>query len=72
MEDKNKEFITKMDIIASKLAAAYLTKIYISECTGFSGKTDVAEAFEDFYFTARNMESKYRRYKNWRGRIILK
>ena len=68
MEDKNKEFITKMDIIASKLAA----KIYISECTGFSGKIDVAEAFEDFYFTARNMESKYRRYKNWRGRIILK
>ena len=68
MEDKNKEFITKMDIIASKLAA----KIYISECTGFSGKTDVAGAFEDFYFTARDAESKYRRYKNWRGRTILK
>ena len=59
MEDKNKEFITKMDIIASKLAA----KIYISECTGFSDKICVAGAFEDFYFTARDAESKYRRYR---------
>ena len=63
MEDKNKEFITEMDIIVSKLAAAYLTKIYISECTGFSDKTCVAVAFEDFYFTARDAESKYRRYR---------
>lgn len=63
MEDKNKEFITEMDIIASKLAAAYLTKIYISECTGFSDKTCVAGAFEDFYFTARDAESEYRRYR---------
>ena len=52
-----------MDIIASKLAAAYLTKIYISECTGFSDKICVAGAFEDFYFTARDAESKYRRYR---------
>ena len=63
MEDKNKEFITEMDIIVSKLAAAYLTKIYISECTAFSDKTCVAGGFEDFYFTARDAESKYRRYR---------